>query len=213
MNSYEGMTAVIYVRSSTDDKGQRPEMQVEDCRKFCERQGVDILETFRDEGFSGGTLDRPGLQLMIGYLMTHQVSMIVAQDPTRISRSNDDMESLLRIIKPRGTVLRYTAMQIRPEDGIEKTINYIATNQGEQWREMHSLKVRKGINYARTHGTKSGKPIGRPKADIDMELVAECAAKGMTMYAASKALGYSYSTMQRKLRENSKIILFTNCEK
>lgn len=200
MNSYEGMTAVIYARSSTDDKGQRPDMQVEDCRKFCERQGVDVLETFRDEGFSGGTLDRPGLQLMIGYLMTHQVSMIVAQDPTRISRSNDDMESLLRIIKPRGTVLRYTAMQIRPEDGIEKTINYIATNQGEQWREMHSLKVRKGINYARTHGTKSGRPIGRPKADIDMELVAECAAKGMSMRQTAITLGYSYSNLHRKCR-------------
>jgi DNA invertase Pin-like site-specific DNA recombinase len=207
------MTAVIYVRSSTDDKGQRPDMQVEDCRKFCDLNKMQVMEVFRDEGFSGGTLDRPGLQLMIGYLMTHQVSMIVAQDPTRISRSNDDMEALLKIIKPRGTVLRYTSMQIRPEDGMEKTINYIATNQGEQWREMHSLKVRKGLNYAKKHGTKSGRPIGRPKVDIDMELVVECAAKGMTMYAASKAMGYSYSTLQRKLRENGLITLFKNCEK
>ncbi|NCA74248.1 MAG: recombinase family protein [Gammaproteobacteria bacterium] len=213
MTPYEGMTAVIYVRSSTDDKGQRPDMQVEDCRKFCDLNKMQVMEVFRDEGFSGGTLDRPGLQLMIGYLMTHQVSMIVAQDPSRISRSNDDMESLLRIIKPRGTVLRYTSMQIRPEDGMEKTINYIATNQGEQWREMHSLKVRKGLNYAKKHGTKSGRPIGRPKVDIDMELVVECAAKGTTLYAASKTLGYSYSTMQRKLRENGLITLFTNCEK
>ncbi len=213
MTPYEGMTAVIYVRSSTDDKGQRPDMQVEDCRKFCDLNKMQVMEVFRDEGFSGGTLDRPGLQLMIGYLMTHQVSMIVAQDPTRISRSNDDMEALLKIIKPRGTVLRYTSMQIRPEDGMEKTINYIATNQGEQWREMHSLKVRKGLNYAKKHGTKSGRPIGRPKVDIDMELVVECAAKGMTMYAASKAMGYSYSTLQRKLRENGLITLFKNCEK
>ena len=213
MDPYEGMSAVIYVRSSTDDKGQRPDMQVEDCRRFCDLHKMQVMEVFRDEGFSGGNLDRPGLQLMIGYLMTHQVSMIVAQDPSRISRSNDDMESLLRIIKPRGTVLRYTSMQIRPEDGMEKTINYIATNQGEQWREMHSLKVRKGLNYAKKHGTKSGRPIGRPKVDIDMELVVECAAKGMTLYAASKTLGYSYSTMQRKLRENGLITLFTNCEK
>jgi putative DNA-invertase from lambdoid prophage Rac len=199
---YEGMNAVIYVRSSTDDKGQRPEMQVDDCKKFCNEQGVEVLEIFRDEGVSGGTLDRPGLQLMIGYLMTHQVSLIVSQDPTRISRSNEDMEAILKIIKPRGTVLRYTAMHIRPEDGIEKTINYLATNQGEQWREMHSLKVRKGMKYAASHGTKSGRPIGRPRVEIDLDLVTECVAKGMSLRQTASTLGYSYSTLRRKCKED-----------
>jgi len=208
--SYEGMSAVIYVRSSTDDKGQRPEMQIEDCQKFCDREGIEVLKTFKDEGFSGGTLDRPGMQLMIGYIMTQQVSLIVAQDPSRISRSNEDMETLLKLLRPRGTVLRYTTMHIRPEDGLEKTINYIATNQGEQWREMHSLKVRKGIRYAQTYGTKSGKPIGRPKVDVDMDLVAECAAKGMSLRQTANTLGYSYSNLHRKCRGMS---LFSDNQK
>lgn len=198
--SYEGMSAVIYVRSSTDDKGQRPEMQIEDCQRFCEHEGIEILKIFKDEGFSGGTLNRPGMQLMIGYIMTQQVSLIVAQDPSRISRSNEDMEALLKLLRPRGTVLRYTTLHIRPEDGLEKTINYIATNQGEQWREIHSLKVRKGLRYARTHGTKSGKPIGRPKVEVDMDLVAECAAKGMSLRQTANTLGYSYSNLHRKCR-------------
>lgn len=198
--SYEGMSAVIYVRSSTDDKGQRPEIQIEDCENFCEREGIEILETFKDEGFSGGNLNRPGLQLMIGYLMMNHVSMIIAQDPSRISRSTDDMEELLKIIRPRGTVLRYTTMQVRPENSTEKAIHYISTNQGEQWREMHSLKVRKGMNYAAKHGTKTGNPIGRPKVDIDLDLVAECADKGMSILQTAKLLGYSYTNLHRKAR-------------
>lgn len=197
---YEGMTAVIYVRSSTDDKGQRPDMQADDCTTYCQRHGLEILEIFRDEGVSGATLHRPGMQQMIGYIMTHAVGFVVAQDPTRISRSNDDMEQFLGILRTKHMVLRYTTMQIRPEDGIEKTINYFATAQGEQWREMHSIKVRKGMKYAESHGTKSGRPIGRPKVDVDMDLVKECVRKGMSLRKIAETLGYSYSTLRRKCK-------------
>lgn len=198
--SYEGMSAAIYVRSSTDDKGQRPDMQIEDCQRFCEREGIEVLKIFKDEGFSGGTLDRPGMQLMIGYIMTQQVSLIIAQDPSRISRSTDDMEELLRILRPRGTVLRYTTMHVRPEDTTEKAIHYISTSQGEQWREMHSLKVRKGMYHAQKHGTKTGNPVGRPTVEVNLDLVAECAAKGMSLRQTAIALGYSYSNLHRKCR-------------
>lgn len=197
---YDGMTAVIYARSSTDDKGQRPEIQIKDCKEFCERNNIEIVEIFKDEGFSGGSLDRPALRLMIGFLMMQNISMIIAQDPTRISRSNEDMEEFLKIIRPRGTVLRYTTMPVRPEDTVEKAIHYLSTNQGEQWREMHSLKVRKGMRYAQEHGTKTGNPIGRPKVDVDFDLVRECAAKGMSMRQTAISLGYSYSNLYRKCR-------------
>lgn len=56
--NYEEMSAVVYVRSSTDDKGQHPEIQIKDYKEFCDREEIEILEIFKDEGYSGGTPNR-----------------------------------------------------------------------------------------------------------------------------------------------------------
>ncbi|MFA6729321.1 MAG: recombinase family protein, partial [Prevotella sp.] len=137
---YDQMTAVLYVRTSTDDKGQIPAMQMEDMDRWCKYNNVEILKTFTDEGYTGGNMQRPGMMSMLGFLAMNKVHIVLAQDWTRISRDNNDMERFLSIIKPYGTVLRYTTADIIPEDGMGKTINYMATNQGEQWRKQHSLK-------------------------------------------------------------------------
>ena len=199
---YENMIAVLYVRTSTDDKGQIPAMQMEDMERWCKQNKVNIADTFIDEGYTGGNLQRPGMMSMLGFLAMNKVHIVLAQDCTRISRDNDDMEHFLQIIKPFGTVLRYTTTNINPEDELEKMINYMATSQGEQWRKQHVIKVKKGLKYAQAHGTKSGRSIGRPKIDIDLDLAMECADNGYSVAKASDVLGCSRVTLHDHLKRS-----------
>lgn len=211
---YEGMTAVIYVRSSTDEKTQRPEMQVEDIENWCKYHGIIVLDKFIDDGYTGANLDRPGMTSMIGYIALKSVNIIVAQDWTRIARSNDEMEKFLKIIRAYGTVLRYTMADITPETSVGKTINYHNTNQGEEWRSQHSMKVRKGVNFSKNHGTKSGKPIGRPVCEIDVELVMECADKGYSLSETARILDYKRTTLRGSLKEKGLLQEYYNrCQK
>lgn len=211
---YEGMTAVIYARSSTDEKTQRPEMQIEDIENWCVGHGITILSKFLDDGYTGANMDRPGMTSMLGYLSLKSVNMVVAQDCTRISRSNDDMERFLKIIKGHGTVLRYTMADIIPETGAGKTINCFVTNQGEEWRTQHSMKVKKGIRYSQNHGTKSGRPVGRPVCEIDVEIVMECADKGYTLSQTARILDYKRTTLREHLRKKGLLQDYYNrCQK
>jgi len=56
------------VRVSTEEQargGYGLKYQEEDIRKFCERNGLELLRIFRDEGYSGSTAARPGFKEMM----------------------------------------------------------------------------------------------------------------------------------------------------
>lgn len=209
---YEGMNAVGYVRSSTDDKGQVPEQQEDDIRHWCSDRGITLIKIYKDVGKTGANLDRPGLQEMLGYLYLHKVNLVIAQDQSRISRDAADMETVRVQLKSVKTNLRYTLDSSEPETEFGQLTNYMGTQRGEKWRENHILKVQKGIRYAQKHGTKSqrkareqglegGNPVGRPPADIDIELVMECADLGKSLNETANVLGYKRTTLIKRLKK------------
>lgn len=53
---------LIYARCSTTQHDQRPEVQVEELRRYCEARGFEVCEEVVDHGFSGSTEKRPGLK-------------------------------------------------------------------------------------------------------------------------------------------------------
>ena len=199
MKPYEGMTAVLYARVSTDDKGQNPKQQLEDMKAWCKAQGVDIIAQYVDEGKTGANMDRPGMLQVMGRVMLGGVGMVLAQHPDRISRNSSDAEAFRKQLKSVGTILRFTMMDI-DMDTLGGRVTHSVSNQlSEQWLIDHSLKVRKGLNYARTHGTKSGKAIGRPKVNVDIALVMECAERGYTYTQTARILGINRTTLRTHL--------------
>lgn len=101
----------IYSRKSKfTGKGESIENQVELCRergKFCALQeGKVITEDdfliFEDEGFSGGTLDRPSFQRMMQAVRGGQIRMIICYRLDRISRNTGDFANLIQELEERG---------------------------------------------------------------------------------------------------------------
>lgn len=64
--------AVIYCRVSSIkqvEEGHGLDSQETRCRDYAARKGYEIVEVFNDRGVSGGMIDRPGMQSMLGYLL------------------------------------------------------------------------------------------------------------------------------------------------
>ena len=61
-------------------------------------------------------------------------------------------------------------------------------------------RVRAGMEYAREHGTKSGRPIGRPRRIFRRDQVAELRAAGLSWRAIAARLGVSYGTVRQAWR-------------
>ena len=61
------MNAVIYARySSTAQRDTSIEIQLKECRKYCEDNGYTVIKEYVDRAKSGTNDDRPDFQRMIG---------------------------------------------------------------------------------------------------------------------------------------------------
>ena len=58
-------------------------------------------------------------------------------------------------------------------------------------------RVKAGLQHARAHGTKSGKPIGRPVVAVDGAQVVELRSQGVSWRAIADKLGVGVGTVRR----------------
>lgn len=83
--------AAIYARVSTEDQGKGFSIptRLEACRKLAAHEGYAVPEShvLIDEGISGTTLDRLGLQKLRDLVTTRAITAIIVYDPDRLSRS------------------------------------------------------------------------------------------------------------------------------
>lgn len=88
----------IYIRWSTDDQSQGTtlETQLERCRHYLGSQGWEFCDhlVYIDDGYSGGTLDRPALTRLRGDIAAGRVECVVVYKIDRLSRSVVDIVDL-----------------------------------------------------------------------------------------------------------------------
>ncbi len=110
--SEKTIRAVGYIRVSTAEQveGFSLDNQKEDIRKHCDYKEWELVDTFADEGLSGGSLDeRKGLSKALRLMKDEDIEYLVVWKVSRLARNvNDivlvssllkDMESYLSVVK------------------------------------------------------------------------------------------------------------------
>src|SRR5215210_4885688 len=101
--------AILYARVSTDEQartGYSLAQQLEALREYAAREGYEILEEVKDAGYSGASLERPGMDRVRELVAGGGVSVVLAQDLDRISREPWHYEYLRPLFEDSGTELR-----------------------------------------------------------------------------------------------------------
>ncbi len=83
------MRAAVYIRVSTEEQtkhGYSLAEQREACYAKAREMGAEDIEVFADEGVSGATLDRPGLNSLREQVRDDTVDIIIMRDPDRLAR-------------------------------------------------------------------------------------------------------------------------------
>ena len=92
------MKAVIYIRVSTVGQVDNYSLndQEAECRKYCEREGWEVTQVFREEGASAKTANRPQLNALITYCSIHkkEISKVVVYKFDRFARDAGDHHSV-----------------------------------------------------------------------------------------------------------------------
>lgn len=87
------MKVALYPRVSTTEQAESGHSigeQVERLHKYCDAMGWTVYKVYTDPGYSGGDLNRPGLQTLIKDVKAGKIDKVVVYKLDRLSRSQKD---------------------------------------------------------------------------------------------------------------------------
>lgn len=189
------MRVATYSRVSTSDKGQNPEVQGAELRRYCSARGWEIAEEIIDEGYSGGTDQRPGLKRLLGLVHSREVDGVVVVKLDRLFRSLKHLVTTLEDFQALGVQFVATKDNVDYTTPAGRLFVQILGSLAEFEKSLLRERTMMGLEHAR----RSGKTLGRPKTRDDTGIAA-LRAQGMSYTAIQKRLGCERSAVYRALR-------------
>lgn len=149
------MTMAVYVRVSTQRQAQAQtiEQQLERLRAHLGARGVELASEgiFRDDGYSGATLNRPGLDRLRDAVRAGQIAQVLVTDPDRLARNYVQLMVLLEELERAGCEVSFLdrPMSREPQDQLLLQIRgavaeYERTLIAERMRRGRQAKLRAG---------------------------------------------------------------------
>lgn len=87
----------IYARYSTDLQSDSSiEDQIRVCKEYAEREGWEVVQTYKDRAQSGASLMRPAIQSLLEDARAGDFELILSEALDRISRDQADIAAIYR---------------------------------------------------------------------------------------------------------------------
>ena len=104
--------AVGYGRKSFDDPEQRTS-SVDDQKLFAEnyakQQGFQLIAFHGDNGITGATMERPGLQATLAALTAGKAKILIIEDVDRLGRDQEHLSYMRKLFTAHDVVLHTVA--------------------------------------------------------------------------------------------------------
>jgi DNA invertase Pin-like site-specific DNA recombinase len=194
-------TIAKYERCSTN----KQELDLQDAvlQKFVDRykedhsdQNINVLD-FKDEGISGKNADRPSLRKLLELVEKRKVDLVVFTKLDRLARSLQDLLNITSKFKNCGINFIVIEQNIDTSSASGRLLFHIIGAFAEFEREMIRERLESGREKARLVGTKSGKPMHRPKAELDEDGVKYKHKNGWSMRQIAKHYKVSITPIRR----------------
>lgn len=157
------MQAVAYCRVSTALQAENDniELQVESISNYTKKNGIEIVEWFKDDGVSGGLEHRPALAQMMQCLEANsEVKAVVILSLTRLARDLYIQEGLIReFIKLNKHLISLTEPDLGSNDATRKLFRQIIGAFSEFERAMITMRLTNGRASAAAKGRWHGGEI------------------------------------------------------
>ena len=192
------MRAAVYTRVSTRDKGQETENQLRQLREFCASQGWTIVQGYEDYE-SGGKADRAQFKAMMAEAAKRRFDLLLVWALDRLTREGvaETFEYIKRIAGYGVQFVSFTEEHFRTTGPAGELMIAVAAWIAKQERLRISDRVRAGLARAREHGTKSGRPFGRPRVVFRRDEAMELRSQGRSWSQIAQKLHTSVSSVRR----------------
>lgn len=192
----QSLSVAIYARVSTSDKGQNPEVQIAELRRYCTARGWVIEHEIVDHGYSGTTGDRPGLKKLLKLVSSRQVDVVVMLKLDRLFRSLKHLVTTLDEWQALGIQFVATKDSIDYTTPGGRLFAQILGSLAEFEKSLLVERTKLGLEHAR----RQGKILGRPRLQNENEIV-RMRADGMKQSEIVLKLGVSKGAVYRALKK------------
>jgi DNA invertase Pin-like site-specific DNA recombinase len=189
-----------YARVSIKGQTESIDAQVDAIKKYCEVYKLTLVKIYIDDGISAYK-DRPSFNKMIDALSNNDG--IVVKDLTRFGRDTQDMLKHIHNIQKADKKIIFINQHIdtTTKEGklLLTMLSAIADYEGQSIKERLAV----GREWARIHGTKSGKPMNRPRKPINWKVFDEYREIKLSVPSIAKILGVSKTHLYNEIKKRS----------
>jgi site-specific DNA recombinase len=151
--------AIAYGRKSFDDPDERTS-SVDDQQLFAEAyarsHGFDLLGFYGDDGITGATMERPGLQAALKVLASGKIRILIIEDVDRLGRDAEHIHHMVKLFR-----LYQVTVHTVSTGRIDDLVFAFKAIIGEQQRMRIAYTTRRGLKgKARRGGVTGGKVLG-----------------------------------------------------
>ena len=203
------LRCAIYTRKSTEEGLEQNYNSLDAQRDACEAyiasqksEGwVALPDAYNDGGFSGGTLNRPGVQRLLDDVREGLVDVIVVYKIDRLSRSLADFAKLVELFDARKVTFVSVTQSFNTTTSMGRLTLNILLSFAQFERELGGERVRDKIAASRAKGIWMGgmPPLGYDVVERKLVPNPREAALVKRIFVRYIALG-SVTTLCRELR-------------
>ena len=150
---------VIYARISTNRGEQNILQQIEYCKKYAQKNDINIIKVFKDEK-TGKTSQRHGYEHLLAYLSENSNIGLLVQDTDRLTRNFYDGVKLEKFLIKNCIEVISLSDRVDLETPNGKLMFRIKLALNAQYVENLHEKIKVGVARARAEGKYKGRKKG-----------------------------------------------------
>jgi DNA invertase Pin-like site-specific DNA recombinase len=188
----------IYARTSTV-REQDPRVQIEELRRVAQQRGWAIVGEYVDHGYSGSRDKRPELDRLMVDVGKGRVDVVCCWRFDRFARSVRHLVTALDDFRARAIDFVSINDAIDTSTPAGRFTFHVIAAVAELEREIIRERVRIGIQSARRHGQR----VGRPPRFVDVHRASMLRSEGKSLRQTALALKVGVATLHRALQAAS----------
>lgn len=190
------MRAALYARVSTTGQGQDARLQLDELRQVAAQRGWSAVE-FVDEGVSGATDSRPGLDRLLAEARAGRIDVVAVWRFDRFARSTTHLLSAMDEFRRLGVDFLSLREQVDTATPMGRAMFTIIAAIAELERDLIRERVVAGVRRAQANG----RHCGRPRVDLDLRPALALLGEGRGLREVAAILRVSRATLRRRLTE------------